>query len=112
MLLVVVPTPIISAAATLLFGIVFMHGVQILANVDWDDRKFMVAGLAILVGLGGLFVSPEVLQTMPLMIRLIVQQPVISGGLTLVILHSILCKIAPMPKTKVVNKIARSRKIT
>ena len=30
---------------------------------------------------------------MPLMVRLIMQQPVISGGLTLVILHSILCKI-------------------
>src|ERR1700722_14986133 len=93
MLLVVVPQPIISAAATLLFGIVFMHGVHMLANVDWDDRKFVVAGLALLVGLGGLFISPEVLQTMPLMVRLIIQQPVISGGLTLVILHSILFAI-------------------
>jgi xanthine/uracil permease len=53
----------------------------------------MVAGLALLVGLGGLFISPEVLQSTPLMVRLIVQQPVISGGLTLVLLHSILCKI-------------------
>jgi xanthine/uracil permease len=93
MLLVVVPQPIISAAATLLFGIVFMHGVHMLANVTWDDRKFAVAGLALLVGLGGLFISPEVLQTMPLMVKLIIQQPVISGGLTLVILHSILCAI-------------------
>jgi len=93
MLLVVVPQPIISAAATLLFGIVFMHGVHMLANVAWDDRKFAVAGLALLVGLGGLFISPEVLQTMPLMVRLIIQQPVISGGLTLVILHSILFAI-------------------
>jgi xanthine/uracil permease len=98
MLLVLVPQPVISAAATLLFGIVFMHGVHMLANVDWDERKFMVAGLAVLVGLGGLFVSPEVLQTMPLMVRLIVQQPVISGGLTLVILHSILCAIPPIPE--------------
>jgi xanthine/uracil permease len=97
MLLVVVPQPIISAAATLLFGIVFMHGVHMLANVVWDDRKFTVAGLALLVGLGGLFISPEVLQTMPLMVRLIIQQPVISGGLTLVILHSILCVIPGPP---------------
>lgn len=95
MLLVLVPQPVVSAAATLLFGIVFMHGVQMLAKVDWDDRKFIVAGLGLLVGLGGLFVSPDVLQTMPLMVRLIVQQPVISGGLTLVILHSLLCSIPP-----------------
>jgi xanthine/uracil permease len=91
MLWVLVPLPVLSAAATLLFGIVFMHGVHILANVDWDDRKLIAAGLAFLIGLGGLFVAPEVLQSMPLMVRLIVQQPVISGGLTLVILYSLLC---------------------
>jgi xanthine/uracil permease len=99
MLLVLVPQPVISAAATLLFGIVFMHGVQMLAKVDWDDRKFMVAGLSLLIGLGGLFVSPEALQKMPLMARLIVQQPVISGGMTLVLLYSLLCPVRALPKT-------------
>jgi xanthine/uracil permease len=93
MLLVVVPTPVISATATLLFGIVFMHGIHMLANVDWNERKFMVAGLALLVGLGGLFVSAEALQSMPVTVRLVVQQPVISGGVTLVLLHSILCTL-------------------
>jgi xanthine/uracil permease len=94
MLLVLVPQPVVSAAATLLFGVVFMHGVQMLSKVEWDDRQLAAAGLAVLVGLGGLFVSPEVLQTMPLAAKLIVQQPVISGGLTLVILHSLLCPAA------------------
>jgi xanthine/uracil permease len=91
MLLVLVPQAVVSATATLLFGVVFMHGVQMLSSVEWSDRQYAVAGLAILVGLGGLFVSPEALQTMPLAARLLVQQPVISGGLTLVILHSLLC---------------------
>jgi xanthine/uracil permease len=95
MLLVLVPQPVVSAAATLLFGVVFMHGVQMLSKVDWDDRQLAAAGLAVLVGLGGLFVSPEALQPMPLVARLFVQQPVISGGLTLVILHSLLCSSAP-----------------
>jgi xanthine/uracil permease len=94
MLLVLVPQPVVSAAATLLFGIVFMHGVQMLAKVDWDDRKFIVAGLAVLVGLGGMFVSPQALTAMPLLVRLFIQQPVISGGLTLVILNSLLCSKA------------------
>lgn len=96
MLLVLVPQPVVSAAATLLFGIVFMHGVQMLGRVQWDDRKFIVAGMAMLVGLGGLFVAPETLQAMPLMARLVIQQPVISGGLTLVILHSLLCSTSEM----------------
>jgi xanthine/uracil permease len=97
MLIVLVPQPVVSAAATLLFGIVFMHGVQMLANVDWDERKFAVAGLAMLVGLGGMFISPQALAAMPLLARLFIQQPVISGGLTLVILHSLLCS-APREK--------------
>jgi xanthine/uracil permease len=100
MLWVLVPLPVLSAAATLLFGIVFMHGVHILANVDWDDRKLIAAGLAFLVGLGGLFVAPDVLAAMPLMVRLIVQQPVISGGLTLVILYSLLCAAPARNPTK------------
>jgi xanthine/uracil permease len=101
MLLVVIPTPVISATATLLFGMVFMHGVHMLANVEWDERKFMAAGLALLVGLGGLFISQDALQSMPLMVRLVVQQPVISGGLTLVLLHSILCSI---PSSRAVER--------
>ncbi len=91
MLLVIVPIPVISAAATLLFGIVFMHGVHILAQVEWDDRRLIAAGLAFLVGLGGLFIEPEVIHAMPLMLQLVLQQPVISGGLTLVVLHTLLC---------------------
>jgi xanthine/uracil permease len=99
MLLVLVPQAVVSAAATLLFGVVFMHGVQMLSKVEWDDRQFAAAGLAVLVGLGGLFVSPEALQAMPLVAKLLVQQPVISGGLTLVILHSLLCPAPSAPET-------------
>jgi xanthine/uracil permease len=94
MLIVLVPQPVVSAAATLLFGIVFMHGVQMLAKVDWDERKFIVTGLAMLVGLGGMFVAPQTLAAMPLLVRLFIQQPVIAGGLTLVVLHSVLCATA------------------
>jgi xanthine/uracil permease len=95
LLLVLVPLPILSAAATLLFGIVLMHGVHILAKADWDDRKYIVAGLSMLVALGGMFLSPDVLAQMPLLARLLITQPVISGGLTLVILHALLCGTPP-----------------
>ncbi len=100
MLLVLVPQPVVAAAATLLFGMVFMHGVQMLGRVDWNDRTLIVAGLAVLVGLGGLFVSPDALQAMPLTVKLLVQQPVISGGLTLVILHSLLCSPRSAPQAR------------
>jgi xanthine/uracil permease len=90
-LLVLVPISVLSAIATLFFGIVFMHGIQMLAKVDWDDRKLIVAGLAVLVGLGSLFVAPEAMSEMPLTLQLILKQPLISGGIILVVLHSLLC---------------------
>src|SRR6201996_3494651 len=108
MLLVLVPLPVISAAATLLFGIVFMHGVHILAQAEWDDRRLIAAGLAFLVGLGGLFIAPDVMQAMPLMLQLLLQQPVISGGLTLVILHSLLCTTR-QPSSTLPAAAARAR---
>ena len=105
LLLVIVPIPVLSAAATLLFGIVLMHGVHILARVEWDDRKFIVAGLSMLVALGGMFLAPDVLAQLPLLARLLITQPVISGGLTLVVLHTLLaarrrrklCNVRPIP---------------
>ena len=99
LLLVLVPLPVLSAAATLLFGIVMMHGVHMLAKSVWDDRKFIVAGLSMLVALGGMFLSPEVLGRMPLLARLVITQPVISGGLTLVVLHALLCRTPPSEPT-------------
>lgn len=90
-LLVLVPMPVLSAAATLLFGIVFMHGVAMLAKVEWDDRKVMVSGLSVMVALSGLFVAPDALSAMPLTLQLIIRQPVISGGVILIVLHSLLC---------------------
>lgn len=109
MLLVVVPIPVISAAATLLFGIVFMHGVHILEQVEWDDRRLIAAGLAFLIGLGGLFISPDVIHAMPLLLQLVLQQPVISGGLTLVVLHSLLCAKQPSSAPSAGSSRAQNR---
>jgi xanthine/uracil permease len=95
LLLAAVPLPVLSATATLLFGIVLMHGMHLLAKVDWDDRKFIVAGLSMLVALGGMLLSPEVLAQMPLLAKLLITQPVICGGLTLVALYALLCGASP-----------------
>jgi xanthine/uracil permease len=95
-LLVVVPLPVLSASATLLFGIVFMHGMQTLSKVTWDDRALIAGGLALLVALGGILVPPDTLQTLPSFARLLLQQPIISGGLTLLVLTALLGKGTPV----------------
>src|SRR6185312_9900676 len=57
MLLVLVPSPILSAIATLLFGIVMVHAIHHLAPVKWDETNLTIAGFALLFGIGGLFVA-------------------------------------------------------
>jgi xanthine/uracil permease len=90
MLLVLVPTPVLAAIATLLFGIVMMHAIQHLAVVEWDDRNLIIAGFSLLLGVGGLFVAGEAYQALPLVVRILLKQAVVVGGVPLVTLHAIL----------------------
>ena len=92
MLLVLVPLPVLSAVATVLFGIIMMHGMQMLSKVEWDDRKLIAGGMAMLVGLGGMFIAPETLATMPLPAKTILSQPIISGGIVIAVLYALLCQ--------------------
>jgi xanthine/uracil permease len=90
MLLVAVPQPVVSAAATLLFGIVLVHGIAILGKVHWDDRNLVIVGFALLMGLGALFVPPETMKALPLVVQLLLRQSVVIGGIPLILLHLLL----------------------
>ena len=90
MLLVIVPTPVLAAIATLLFGIVMMHAIQHLSHVEWDDRNLIIAGFSLLLGMGGLFVAGEAYQAMPLVVRILLKQAGVVGGVPLITLHAIL----------------------
>lgn len=90
MMLVLVPTPVLAAIATLLFGIVMMHAIQHLSGVEWDDRNLIIAGFSLLLGMGGLFVAGEAYQALPLVVRIMLKQAVVVGGVPLITLHAIL----------------------
>lgn len=90
MLLVLVPVVVLGGIATVLFGIVLVHGIHLLADVKWSDRNLIIAGASLMVGLGGLFVSPEVLKQMPLVLQLVFKQSAITGGVTLLVLYALL----------------------
>jgi xanthine/uracil permease len=101
MLLVIVPTPVLAAIATLLFGIVTIHAIQHLAPVEWSDRNLIIAGFSLLLGIGGLFVAGEAYQALPLLVRLLLKQAVVTGGIPLIVLHALLNrdKVAAYAKT-------------
>lgn len=87
MLLVLVPTVVLAGIATVLFGIVLVHGIQLLARIDWHDRNLIIAGAALMVGLGGLFVEPETAKALPLSLQLILKQSAVTGGFVLLALY-------------------------
>jgi xanthine/uracil permease len=87
MLLVLVPTVVLGGIATVLFGIVLVHGIQLLARVDWHDCNLIIAGAALMVGLGGLFVEPETAKALPLSLQLILKQSAVTGGFVLLLLY-------------------------
>lgn len=87
---VLLPVPVLSAAATVLFGIVFVHGVEMLAKVDWDERSLAIAGFTLMLGFGSLFVEPKTLAAMPLFVSLLLRQPIIVGVFSLLVLSLIL----------------------
>jgi xanthine/uracil permease len=73
-----------------LFGIVMVHGIHLLAQVNWTDRNLIIAGASLMVGLGGLFVAPETLKEMPLIVQLVLKQSGVTGGVTLLVLYALL----------------------
>jgi len=90
MLLVLVPAPVLAAIATLLFGIVMIHAIQHLSLVDWNERNLIIAGFSLLLGMGGLFVAGDAYQALPLVVRIMLKQAVVVGGIPLITLHAIL----------------------
>jgi xanthine/uracil permease len=87
---VLLPVAVLSAAATVLFGIVFVHGVEMLAGANWDERSLAIAGFSLMLGFGSLFVDPKTLAALPLYVSLLLSQPIIVGVAALMILTALL----------------------
>ena len=89
-LFVVLPVPVLSAAATVLFGMVIVHGIEMLAEVEWNERQLAITGFSLMLGFGSLFIDPEVFKALPLVVSLLLKQPVIVGVASLLILSALL----------------------
>lgn len=77
--LVAIPTPVLSGATAVLFGILFAGGLQVISAVHWTQANLVAAGVPFIVAIGTLFISEDVLQALPSAVRLVFQQPLIIG---------------------------------
>jgi xanthine/uracil permease len=48
-----------------------------------------------MIGLGGMFVSPDVMEHLPLIAQLILKQSAVTGGITMLILNPLLNRGTP-----------------
>ncbi|GLY38445.1 uric acid permease [Amycolatopsis sp. NBRC 101858] len=85
-LLQAVPLPVLAAAGTVLFGVLFAGAIDVLSGVHWSRDNLMLAGFPFITAIGGLFVPAPTLKAMPALVQLILAQPLILGTVLLVVL--------------------------
>lgn len=76
-LLVAIPEPVLSGATTLLFGLIFAGGLEVLGRVRWSQDSMIAAGLPVIAGLGLLFTPATTASALPGWLALLVGQPLV-----------------------------------
>jgi xanthine/uracil permease len=76
-LLVAIPTPVLSGATTVLFGLIFSGGLEVLGRVRWNQDRMVAAGLPVIIAIGVLFTPATTTAKLPSWLTLIVGQPLV-----------------------------------
>ncbi|CAJ1229086.1 xanthine permease [Levilactobacillus zymae] len=85
----VIPAPVLGGAMIVMFGMVGVQGIRMLQQVDFKDNNNLLVS-AISIGLGlGVTVYPQIFQDLPQAIQIIVNNGVVIGSFSAVILNVI-----------------------
>lgn len=86
----VIPSPVLGGAMIAMFGMVVASGINILSNVDLRQQEnLLIAACSIAVGLGSAAV-PQMFDQLPEMAKMLLQNGIVTGSLTAVILNLLL----------------------
>lgn len=77
--LVAIPQPVLAGATTILFGLLFAGGLEVLSKVKWDQDNLLAAGVPFIVAIGSLFTPPAVTAKLPNWLALMLGQPLVIG---------------------------------
>lgn len=84
------PSPVLAAASTVLFGVIAIAGVQMLADVEWDDLNVAVAAPSFIIALGTMFLPDSITGAMGPAAASILTSPMMVGVILLLVLHVII----------------------
>jgi xanthine permease len=86
----IIPTPVLGGAMVPMFGMVVTSGVRMLSVVDFHRTENLLI-IASSIGIGlGVAVVPHMFQHLPHVVRLLVENGIVMGSLTAVVLNWIL----------------------
>jgi xanthine/uracil permease len=85
-LLQAVPLPVLAAAGTVLFGVLFASALDVLSTVAWTQRNLLMAGVPFITAMGGMFIPATTLHSLSLTVQLVLGQPLILGTVMLILL--------------------------
>lgn len=83
------PSAVLSAASTILFGIIAISGIQMVSKVKWDELNLAVAGSSFIISLGTMYLPAELTAGLPLAIQSVVTQPMLVGVVMLIVLNTV-----------------------
>ena len=109
----VIPDPVLGGAMIVMFGMVGVQGIRMLQQVDFKDNNNLLVS-AISIGLGlGVTVYPQIFQDLPQSLQIIVNNGVVIGSFSAVILN-VVFNLRPQRAAQAaqaqVNSTAQSRK--
>ncbi|MFP4976463.1 nucleobase:cation symporter-2 family protein [Paenibacillus sp. CN-4] len=88
----VVPNAVLGGAMIVMFGSVAASGMSILSEVDLrKDGNLLIAACSIAVGLGSATL-PQIFDQLPEFARMLLQNGIVSGSLTAIVLNLVLTK--------------------
>ena len=90
MFLAGLPGPALSAAATILFGVIAFSGVQQLASVEWDDLNILVGAVCFIVPLGLQFMPDDLVAELPDAASSVLTSPMMVSTILLLTVHPLL----------------------
>lgn len=88
----VIPNPVLGGAMVAMFGMVVSSGINILSNVDFSkNENMLIVACSLAVGLGSATV-PQMFDQLPEMAKMLLQNGIVTGSLTAIILNIVLSK--------------------
>ncbi|MFP3390068.1 nucleobase:cation symporter-2 family protein [Brevibacillus sp. SIMBA_040] len=104
----VVPSAVLGGAMIAMFGMVVASGINILSQVDLrKNENLLIAACSIAVGLGSATV-PTMFDQLPTLMKMMMQNGIVTGSLTAVVLNILLVHTNKKAQTTPANAISEA----